>query len=113
VVQFALRRDPNMSDIPTVVELSDDPEVRRIFANLVSNDEVGRSLFTTPNVPPARLALLRGAFQRMLADAEFRAEAEKLNLPLATRTGEELQQLVRDTLDVPAATLAKLRELVK
>ena len=113
VVQFALRRDPNMPDVPTVVELSDDPEVRRIFSNLVSNDEVGRSLFTTPNVPPARLALLRGAFQKMLSDPEFRAEAERLNLPLVTRTGEEMQQLVRDTLDVPATTLAKLRELVK
>jgi len=113
VVQFALHRDPNMADVPTVVELSNDPEVRQIFANLVSNDEVGRSLFTTPNVPPARLALLRSAFQKMLADPEFRAEAERLNLPLVTRTGEELQQLVRDTLDVPATTLAKLRELVK
>ena len=113
VVQFALRRDPNMPDIPTVVELNDDPEVRRIFSNLVSNDEVGRSLFTTPNVPPARLGLLRGAFQKMLTDPEFRAEAERLNLPLATRTGEEMQQLVRETLDIPAATLAKLRELVK
>jgi tripartite-type tricarboxylate transporter receptor subunit TctC len=113
VVQFALRRDPNMADVPTVVELSDDPEVRRIFSNLVSNDEVGRSLFTTPNVPPARLALLRGAFEKMLTDPEFRAEAERLNLPLVTRTGEEMQQLVRDTLDVPATTLAKLRELVR
>jgi tripartite-type tricarboxylate transporter receptor subunit TctC len=113
VVQFALRRDPNMADVPTVVELSDDPEVRRIFSNLVSNDEVGRSLFTTPNVPPARLALLRGAFQKMLTDPEFRAEAERLNLPLVTRTGEEMQQLVRDTLDVPPTTLAKLRELVR
>jgi tripartite-type tricarboxylate transporter receptor subunit TctC len=113
VVQFALRRDPNMPDVPTVVELSDDPEVRRIFSNLVSNDEVGRSLFTTPNVPPARLALLRGAFQKMLADPEFRAEAERLNLPLVTRSGEEMQQLVRDALDVPPTTLAKLRELVK
>ena len=113
VVQFALRRDPNMADVPTVVELSDDPEVRRIFSNLVSNDEVGRSLFTTPNVPPARLALLRGAFEKMLTDPEFRAEAERLNLPLVTRTGEEMQQLVRDTLDVPPTTLAKLRELVR
>ena len=100
-------------EMPTVVELSDDPEVRRIFSNLVSNDEVGRSLFTTPNVPPARLALLRGAFEKMLTDPEFRAEAERLNLPLVTRTGEEMQQLVRDTLDVPATTLAKLRELVR
>jgi tripartite-type tricarboxylate transporter receptor subunit TctC len=113
VVQFALRRDPNMADVPTVVELTNDPEVRQIFSNLVSNDEVGRSLFTTPNVPPARLSLLRSAFQKMLADPDFRAEAERLNLPLVTRTGEEMQQLVRDTLDVPATTLAKIRELVK
>ena len=113
VVQFSLHRDVNMPDVPTVLELSEDPEVRQIFSNLVSNDEVGRSLFTTPNVPPTRLTLLRGAFQKMLADPEFRAEAERLNLPLATRTGEEMQQLVRDTLDVPATTLAKLRELVK
>jgi tripartite-type tricarboxylate transporter receptor subunit TctC len=113
VVQFAVRRDPNMPDVPTVVELSNDPEVRQIFTNLVSNDEVGRSLFTTPNVPPARLELLRSAFQKMLADPEFRAEADRLNLPLVTRTGEEMQQLVRDTLDVPATTLAKIRELVR
>src|SRR5579871_3382265 len=75
VVQFALRRDPHMPDVPTLVELSNDPEVRQIFANLVSNDEVGRSLFTTPNVPPARLELLRSAFQKMLTDPEFRGEA--------------------------------------
>jgi len=105
--------DPNMPDVPTVIELSNDPEVRQIFANLVSNDEVGRSLFTTPNVPPARLALLRSAFQKMLADPDFRAEAQRLNLPLVSRTGEEMQQLVRDTLDVPATTLAKIRELVR
>jgi tripartite-type tricarboxylate transporter receptor subunit TctC len=113
VVQFALNRDRNMPDVPTVVELSDDPEVRQIFSNLVSNDEVGRSLFTTPNVPPARLELLRNAFQKMLADPEFRAEAERLNLPLVTKTGEEMQKLVRDALDVPASTLAKIRELVR
>jgi tripartite-type tricarboxylate transporter receptor subunit TctC len=113
VVQFALNRDPNMPDVPTVVELSDDPEVRQIFRYLVSNDEIGRSLFTTPSVPPARLEILRSAFQRMLADPQFRAEAERLNLPLATRTGEEMQKLVADSLDVPSATLAKLRDLVK
>jgi tripartite-type tricarboxylate transporter receptor subunit TctC len=113
VVQFALRRDPHMPDVPTLVELSNDPEVRQIFTNLVSNDEVGRSLFTTPNVPAARLEQLRSAFQKMLADPEFRAEAERLNLPLVPRTGEEMQQLVRDTLDVPATTLAKIRELVR
>jgi len=113
VVQFGLTRNPAMPDIPTVIELSNDPEVRQIFAYLVSNDEIGRSLFTTPNVPPARLELLRGAFRRMLADPEFRAEAERLNLPLVPKTGEEMQKAVLDTFDLSPATMVKLRELMR
>jgi tripartite-type tricarboxylate transporter receptor subunit TctC len=113
VVQFAEARDASMPDVPTVIELTDDAEVRQIFSYLVSNDTIGRSLFTTPNVPPARLALLRTAFRKMLADPEFRAEAERLNLPLVPKAGEEMQKIVLDTFDVSAATLAKIREVMK
>jgi tripartite-type tricarboxylate transporter receptor subunit TctC len=113
VVQFALTRDADMPDVPTVMELTNDPEARQIFSYLVSNDAIGRSLFTTPNVPRARLALLRTAFRKMLADPEFKAEAERLNLPLSPRSGEEMQKLVLDTFDVSPATLAKIREVMK
>jgi tripartite-type tricarboxylate transporter receptor subunit TctC len=113
VVQFAEARDASMPDVPTVIELTDDAEVRQIFSYLVSNDTIGRSLFTTPNVPPARLALLRTAFRKMLADPEFRAEAERLNLPLVPKAGEEMQKIVLDTFDVSATTLAKIREVMK
>jgi len=113
VVQFADARDASMPDVPTVIELTDDPEVRQIFSYLVSNDTIGRSLFTTPNVPPARLALLRSAFRKMLADPEFKAEAERLNLPLVPKAGEEMQKIVLDTFDISAATLAKIREVMK
>jgi tripartite-type tricarboxylate transporter receptor subunit TctC len=113
VVQFAEARDASMPDVPTVIELTDDAEVRQIFSYLVSNDTIGRSLFTTPNVPPTRLALLRTAFRKMLADPEFRAEAERLNLPLVPKAGEEMQKIVLDTFDVSATTLAKIREVMK
>jgi tripartite-type tricarboxylate transporter receptor subunit TctC len=113
VVQFGLARDPAMPEIPTVLELSDDPEVRQIFRYLVSNDEIGRSLFTTPNVPPARLELLRSAFRKMLADPEFRQEAERLGLPLVTKSGAEMQKTVLDTFDVLPATMVKIKELIR
>jgi tripartite-type tricarboxylate transporter receptor subunit TctC len=113
LVQFAIERDPDHTDIPTVLELTSDPESRQVFRQLVSNDEIGRSLFTTPNVPPARLALLRAAFQKMVADAEFRAEAKQLKLPLATKTGEEMQKIVADNFDISESALVKLRELTK
>jgi tripartite-type tricarboxylate transporter receptor subunit TctC len=113
LVQFGLTRDPAMPDVPTVIELTDNPEARQIFSYLVSNDEIGRSLFTTPNVPPGRLALLRAGFQAMLADPEFQAEAARLNLPLAPRSGDEMQKLVHDTFDISPAALAEIRELTK
>ena len=50
-VQFATARDPAMPEVPTVVELARDGEGEQVFRYLVANDEIGRSLFATPNVP--------------------------------------------------------------
>jgi len=113
LVQFALQRDPNMRDIPTVLELTNDSDAAQIFRHLVSNDEIGRSLFTTPNVPAARLNLLRSAFQAMLINADFQAEAAQLKLPLAPRSGEEMQKVVADLFDISPAALAKVRDVSK
>jgi tripartite-type tricarboxylate transporter receptor subunit TctC len=111
LVQFAADRDPTMPDVPTVLELTQDPEARQVLAFLDSNDAVGRSLFTTPNVPPERVALLRRAFDKMLLDPEFRAEADRQKLPLVTKSGAEVQKIVDGTFDIPPAALAKVLEL--
>jgi tripartite-type tricarboxylate transporter receptor subunit TctC len=113
LVQFALARDPLMPDVPTVIELARDPDAADVFRHLVANDEIGRSLFATPNVPPARLALLRAAFQRMLADADFRAEAAQLKLPLVPKSGEEMQRVIADIFTISPAALGKLQEISK
>ncbi len=113
LMQFALQRDPHMRDVPTVIELARDPDATQIFRHLVSNDEIGRSLFTTPNVPAARLKLLRQAFQAMISDADFQAEAVQLKLPLAPRSGEEMQKVVADLFDISPAALAKVRDVSK
>jgi tripartite-type tricarboxylate transporter receptor subunit TctC len=113
LVQFAISRDPAMPDVPTVVELARDADGVQVFRYLVTNDEIGRSLFTTPNVPPARLALLRAGFKAMLRDAEFRAEAERLRLPLAPKTGEEMEQLIAEMFAISPQVMAKVREVAK
>jgi tripartite-type tricarboxylate transporter receptor subunit TctC len=113
LVQFAIARDPAMPEVPTVVELAHGAEGAQVFRYLVTNDEIGRSLFTTPNVPPARLALLRTAFQAMLADPEFRSEAERLKLPLAPKSGEEMGRLISDMFAISPDVMAKVRGLAR
>ena len=68
---------------------------------------MGRPLATTPGAPTERVAALRKAYDAMLKDPEFIADAAKLKLDIGSMTGEELAQLVRNlvgvTPDVAAA----------
>ena len=91
--------------------LAKEADAIQVFRHLVSNDEIGRSLFTTPNVPPGRLALLRSAFQKMIADPEFKAEAAQLKLPLEPKSGEEMQKVVADIFDISPDVMEKVREV--
>jgi tripartite-type tricarboxylate transporter receptor subunit TctC len=113
LVQFSVKRDPAMPEVPTIMELIKDSEEKQIFRQLVSNDEIGRALFTTPNVPPERLVQLRSAFQAMVGDTQFRSDANQLHLPLAPQSGKEVQRVVNDMFDVSPDMLAKLRGLAK
>jgi hypothetical protein len=113
VLQSGLSRLSHLPDVPTMLELSDDPKAKQIFRYLVSNDEIGRSLFTTPGVPPMRMQLLQSAFHKMLEDSAFKEEAKKRGLPLSPRPGNEIQKLVLDTFDASPDVVNEVRKLTK
>jgi len=65
-------------------------------------------------VPKDRLTAMREALLDTLADPTFTAEAEKLGLLVnAPRTGEQIEQVVRDTYATPEKILARVREIEK
>jgi tripartite-type tricarboxylate transporter receptor subunit TctC len=59
---------------------------------------IGRSIATPPGVPAPQLAILRAAFERMVADNAFRAAVQKGNISLDPLSGNELSLAVRKTL---------------
>ena len=75
--------------------------------------DVGRSLVTTPGVPPERLVALRYAFQTMLKDPDFIAACEKRNLMIDGAEGEEIDQIVRDTLRLPQIVAEKIGQMMQ
>src|ERR1043166_492314 len=80
VVQFAVKRHPEMADVPTVVELAKTDEQRKVLSAVVNAAEIGTAFFTTPGAPPDRVEVLRRAFDATMKDPEFLAEAEKMQL---------------------------------
>jgi tripartite-type tricarboxylate transporter receptor subunit TctC len=109
LVQFALKRHPELPDIPTAVDLARNDEERQILGAVMNATEIGTAFFTTPGVPADRVTALRRAFDATVKDPEFLAEAQRTKLTVNPITGEELQKLVTEVSDLPPALLEKVR----
>jgi hypothetical protein len=65
-----------------------------------------------PGVPADRLAALRSAFDKTIADPAFVSDYEKFR-PLVGRSGEEISQIVKDLLATKPNLVNDLKEALK
>lgn len=111
--QNALKRYQLLPDVPTLPELALTDEGRTVMRVIAGTAEIGRSILTTPGVPPERLAALRKAFQEMLKDPEFLAACKKRNLMLDPETGEAMDAVTQETMHLPKPIIDSVRSLLK
>lgn len=111
--QASLKRHRLLPNVPTLPELAQSEEGRQVLRAAASTAEVGRSILTTPGVPPDRLAMLRSAFQAMLKDPDFVAACEKRNLMVDGAAGEQIDEVVRETLRLPHVVAEKIGQMMQ
>ena len=111
--QIAIKRHPLLQHVPAISELGLSPEGTSVLKAIGASSEIGRSIMTTPGVPPERLAALRTAFQTMLKDAAFQETAKKRDIPIFGATGEELDDITRDVMKTPQGVLDITKALMK
>ena len=109
VVLWSARREPELPDVPSMVELGKTEESRQILRLYASADDIGRAVLAPPGVPPVRLKALREAFDAALADPELRADAAREGLELKPMPGADLQAMVEGVLSLPASMVAAAR----
>jgi tripartite-type tricarboxylate transporter receptor subunit TctC len=109
LVQFSLSRHPELPDIPTAVDLARNQDEKQVLSAIMVAAEIGSAFFTTPGVPPERLAALRRAFDATMKDKEFLADALKTKLTVGPMSGEALQKLVTTVSNLSPEMLAKVR----
>lgn len=111
--QNALKRFAQLPQVPTITELMLNDEGRAVAQVIAGTAEIGRSILTTPGVPEARLAALRVAFERMLADPDFLAAVAKRNLMFDPARGDAMDAITAQTMGLPRPTVNALRKLLK
>jgi len=112
IVQYADFRHPLFPDVPTIMEFAETEQAKGVFKFLVSLSSVGRGYAAPPGVPAERVAILRKAFQEMVDDPAFRADAEKRGADLLPMSGEALAAHVADIVRTPPDIVRKTKEVI-
>ena len=113
IYQAAIKRHRLLPNVPALPELGTTEDGKKVLRVIGSTAEIGRSIITTPGVPAERVAALRKAFQEMIHDPDFIAQCKKRNVMLDPATGEEMDQIVKETMELPKPLVSQIADLVK
>jgi tripartite-type tricarboxylate transporter receptor subunit TctC len=116
LTQTGKKRDPRLTEVPTVQELMDEyrtPDATRRLANLMlASGEFGRPIIASPGIPAVRVRLLRDAFAKTMRDPDFLAEARKKNLEIDPISGEDLETLAKDVVSAGRDVIERMSKLL-
>src|SRR4029078_3885780 len=98
--------------LPGLKSLSPDEQSRHMVTFMEAANKIGLGFWVPPEVPAARVAALRKAFEAMMASQEFKAMADKLRAPLELVSGAELQKITDEAYATPKPVIAELKTML-
>jgi len=116
-INVLIRLSPTLSagmdpDVPFGGDLLRDERDRKIYNFLIAPERLGRLFMVPAQVPADRVAALRAAFDLMVTDAAFLAEAQKFGLTVTPMTGGDVDRQVAELYATPADLVARARIIV-
>ena len=110
--QARLEPDPRMKDVPLGAAGARTEEERRILELFFMRAALGRPFVAPPGMPADRVAVLRRAFERTMADTAFVAEAEKQHFTVEPMSGEELAANVERAYKMPLDIIKRTADVL-
>ncbi|MGH7874656.1 MAG: Bug family tripartite tricarboxylate transporter substrate binding protein [Candidatus Binatia bacterium] len=116
LVYTSSKKDPRVTDAPTLNELFDQYKAsassRRLSQVLLAAGDFGRPMMVTPGTPADRVKMLRDAFVKTLSDPEVLDETKKGRMDIDPVTGKELEQLVKEIFDSPPEVVERVKKIL-
>lgn len=111
--QGGTKPNPELKDVPFVVDLAQKPEDKAAIEFLYAGQGVGRPFIAPPDMAAGRLKMLRNAFDATMSDPEFLAEAKLRKLSLDPEDGEHLEALIKTTYATPKPIIERIAKLIQ
>jgi tripartite-type tricarboxylate transporter receptor subunit TctC len=112
VLHGGLEPDPHLKGVPFVFELAKTEEDRQVLRFLYAGQAIGRPFAMPPDVPAARVEIMRKAFAATMKDEAFLAEAGKLKLDVDPVPGEKLADIIRNLAATPRSVIDRVAKFM-
>ena len=115
-VEILVRMSPTLipgldAKIPYGGDVLKDAGDRQIYEFLTAPERLGRVFMVSAKVPAERKASLRAAFDAMLKDPAFLADADKGRMVVLPMSGAEVDKRIAALYATPPALLKRAREI--
>jgi tripartite-type tricarboxylate transporter receptor subunit TctC len=112
LVQIALKRHPELKDVPLMQELVKTELHRQAMIFISADTAIARPIVTGPDVPAERLAALRAAFDAAIKDPALIKEAEQAQQDISPTTGLEAQRISNTIVNASADVIAEAKAIL-
>ena len=113
ILQLAFEKLPDLPDVPSAIDLIDDPEKRLILELILMRQEMGRPFAAPPSVPAYRVEALRRGFDATVRDPVFLSEAKRMNLDIDPLSGLQIDALLAKAYAASKAVVEQASELLR
>ena len=98
--------------VPFGGDLTKDARERKLYDFLIAPERLGRLFMVSNKVPADRVAILRKAFDEMVADPSLRAEANRIKLLVTPMSGDEVARHIAELYATPPDIVARAKTIV-
>ena len=112
IVQAALRKEPEIAAVPLATDLVSNPEQLQIIRVLLASQAMARPFAAPPEFAPDRKSGLIAAFDATMRDADFLAEAQKLNFEIHPVNAATIDSLLTEVYATPKDVLGRAAKAI-
>jgi tripartite-type tricarboxylate transporter receptor subunit TctC len=115
LAQFGFERHPSIAeDVPVMMDLVANETDRQALRLVTARQEFSKPYVAPPDIPAARLDLLRHAFEATIRDPEFIGESDKAGLSrYGPMTGPELAALTLKLSQTPKNVIERVSNVFR
>lgn len=110
ILQVGIKKDADLPNVPLLIDLAQNDEQRQMFSFAAGGNAIDRPFSSPPGIPKERLDILRHAFDRMVKDKAFLADATKLQMDIDPLPGDQVAKIVYNIVHTPADIVKKTGE---